>query len=467
MSHLMTDLPALTPAEIGAVLKEKVSEQCSEARNEQRALRCAVRVDPGSVPSLVRWLAGQTTADKTTGRFYWRDRAKMLEIATLGLADIIEEISDDPITTVQTAAHRIADLPDAMRYYGGFRFTPQRQDNHGASASLPTARFFLPRFEFIRYRETLLFACNLLPSDLDDTNLDPILDGLTDLSFTPSEFDSPKPRLVRRIDYPDFETWESMLIEADQELQVGQLQKVVLARRSAITFDRPVSGWAMLEQLESVSDGCFLFGMEFDHGRLFFGSTPERLYHREGRRLQTEATAGTRARATGRDEDSAQIAELKASAKDSLEHRLVIDGILESLESLGVSHKQDPEISILTLPRLHHLTCRILGKLPDEVTDDTLLRALHPTPAVGGLPRFEAMQMIRRLEPFDREWYAGPIGWLGKDAAEFAVAIRSALATESELHLYAGAGIVPGSDAESEWQEIESKLARYISLLAE
>jgi menaquinone-specific isochorismate synthase len=90
-----------------------------------------------------------------------------------------------------------------------------------------------------------------------------------------------------------------------------------------------------------------------------------------------------------------------------------------------------------------------------------VLRALHPTPAVGGYPRGEALEEIQALEPFDRGWYAGPVGWIGAGGAEFAVGIRSGLVRGNRLTLFSGAGIVAGSVPESEWAEIEQKIGDF------
>ena len=119
---------------------------------------------------------------------------------------------------------------------------------------------------------------------------------------------------------------------------------------------------------------------------------------------------------------------------------------------------------ILKLSRLQHLYSNIRGLLKDGIGDSDILQHLHPTPAVGWYPKNEAMRYIEDIEPFDRGWYAGPVGWVSSDAAEFAVAIRSAITTENKLILYAGAGIVPGSDPEKEWAEIENKIANYLKV---
>jgi menaquinone-specific isochorismate synthase len=96
------------------------------------------------------------------------------------------------------------------------------------------------------------------------------------------------------------------------------------------------------------------------------------------------------------------------------------------------------------------------------VTDAEVLLALHPTPAVGGYPRREALEEIRALEPFDRGWYAGPVGWIGAEGSEFAVGIRSGLVRGNSLALFSGAGIVAGSVPEDEWAEIEQKIGGFV-----
>ena len=101
------------------------------------------------------------------------------------------------------------------------------------------------------------------------------------------------------------------------------------------------------------------------------------------------------------------------------------------------------------------------GELAPEMTDADILAALHPTPAVAGTPTQRAQDLIRRLEDYDRGWYAGPIGWLGADGAEFAVGIRSCLIEGTELTAFAGAGIVAGSTPEGEWRETAAKLCGY------
>ncbi len=119
----------------------------------------------------------------------------------------------------------------------------------------------------------------------------------------------------------------------------------------------------------------------------------------------------------------------------------------------------------MKLTRRQHLWTPIEGHLHVHVDDADLLSRLHPTSAVGGEPTTEALRYIAELEPFDRGWYAGPLGWIARDSAEFAVAIRSGLVDGARLALYSGAGIVPGSTPQSEWDEIENKISDFVNVL--
>ena len=123
------------------------------------------------------------------------------------------------------------------------------------------------------------------------------------------------------------------------------------------------------------------------------------------------------------------------------------------------------EDEVIASDILSHRYCKFKGELNSDFSDADLLKKLHPTPALGGTPRMQALDFIRRHEPFERGWYGAPIGWLSKEEADFAVGIRSALIEKEEMHLFAGAGIVEGSLAEKEWEETENKMAAYLRLL--
>jgi menaquinone-specific isochorismate synthase len=161
---------------------------------------------------------------------------------------------------------------------------------------------------------------------------------------------------------------------------------------------------------------------------------------------------------------------LLASSKDQREHAYVREAIVDRLLPLAEDIDVDDHASAMTLARGRHLYTGVRATLRLSANPLDVLAALHPTPAVGGTPRTESLTAIAKLEPFDRGLYAGPIGWIGRDAdgkeaAEFAVGIRSGLVDGAVLSLYSGAGIVVGSEAASEWAEIEHKIGDFARVL--
>ena len=144
----------------------------------------------------------------------------------------------------------------------------------------------------------------------------------------------------------------------------------------------------------------------------------------------------------------------------------MVQSIRENLEPLCHSFQVGEDEQLLKLSRFQHLVSRFEGTLHAGVSELDLLYALHPTPAVGGYPGERAVQALAHMESFDRGWYTGPVGWVAAESAEFAVAIRCGLVEGQLLHLYSGAGIVTGSTAQDEWDEVENKIGDFIQVLA-
>ncbi len=175
--------------------------------------------------------------------------------------------------------------------------------------------------------------------------------------------------------------------------------------------------------------------------------------------------AGTVARGATPDEDDRLAADLCASAKDAEEHRLLVEAVLDALAPVCDGWPVATAAQIIRLATVSHLTTRVSGHLRAPAPSALeLVGRLHPTPAVGGLPRRRALRAIAELEGFDRGLYAGPVGWVGADGdGEWAVALRSAELDGSRARLVAGAGIVAGSDPDAEWDETQAKLATMLA----
>ena len=242
-------------------------------------------------------------------------------------------------------------------------------------------------------------------------------------------------------------------------IQAGDLQKVVLAQRHTLTCSKPIDSIALLERLMAYFPKGHHYLFEPKPGLAFIGASPERLYRRTGLNIESEAQAGTRLLGEALEQ------ELLNSPKDNREHQLVVDNILKALKDICLDYGVTKSKHIVKLPNVQHLKTLLAGILKESVTDQDILKALHPTAAVCGWPLAKAFETIRALEDFDRGFYAGAFGIVGSESSEFNVAIRGAVISGCELHTFAGAGIVTGSKAFDEQQEIENKMAFWRNLL--
>lgn len=259
--------------------------------------------------------------------------------------------------------------------------------------------------------------------------------------------------------------WKDHVRRVLARIGAGTLRKVVLARVRSLTRPAAVSPWRLLAQLRQDYPDTYPFAVQLEDGRAFLGATPERLYRRSGRSLWTEALAGTTLRSAEVHEDARLADALLESPKDRLEHELVRLHLLDRLRPWCHQLDHDDVPEIVRLRNLQHLRTPIRATLRATCSDADLLMALHPTPAVCGLPDGPAMELLRESEDFDRGLYCGPVGWFGRDEADIAVALRSAWVQGQTVRLFAGAGIVQGSDPDAEWNETVAKMRALESVL--
>jgi menaquinone-specific isochorismate synthase len=238
-------------------------------------------------------------------------------------------------------------------------------------------------------------------------------------------------------------------------IDAGEVRKVVLARRLVVESNAPFDRRAVLDRLRRSHPSCFTYAAGG-----FVGASPELLIRRRGDEVASCPMAGTVRRGATPEEDQALTAGLRRSVKEAEEHRLLVEAVVAALAPVCVDAPLAGEPDVVRFPTVSHLATRVSGVLRRPAPSALALAGLlHPTPAVGGLPRSEALATISALEGFDRGLYAGPVGWV--DAAgdgEWAVALRGAQLDGPRARLVAGAGIVAGSDPEAEWAETEVKL---------
>jgi menaquinone-specific isochorismate synthase len=368
----------------------------------------------------------------------------------------------DPLAAI---APRLPHDAGELRYFGGQSFDG-RAGQDRAWAPFGSARFLLPRFAITRADDEWRFACAF--ADDPGQNARQVLRALeAELGHlrTGQRAVAALPAVVHRADSPDRAAWVAAVEGALDRIERGPLQKVVLARRTDFLFAEAPDPFLLLHRLRAANPEGFHFAFSPEGGATFLGVSPERLYRREGRRILSEAVAGTRRRGDSAHEDQAIGDALLDSEKDRREHRFVADTVGRKLGELCRSYHADPEVSLLKLARLQHLYRRFEGTLRGHVDDVEIVAALHPTPAVAGNPTAAAVAEIASREPFHRGWYAGPLGWVGPDGADFTVAIRSGLLDGARLALYTGAGIVRGSRPIAEWEELENKLAGFVRVI--
>jgi isochorismate synthase len=274
-------------------------------------------------------------------------------------------------------------------------------------------------------------------------------------------------RLCVQDDRPALE-WMKLVKGAAEQIRQGLYRKIVLARSiRATSTPASFSVGAILQRLRASHPGAYRFAIQRGE-RCFVGATPEQLARVEQGEIQTMALAGSAPPSATRDIDARLDGTLLWSAKNREEHALVVEMIGEALARVcsEVSAAEAPRV--LKLKNIQHLQTPLHGRLQPGVTILDVLAALHPTPAVGGLPGPAAREMIRQVEQLDRGWYAGPVGWIDQHGdGEFAVALRSALVHGNEATLFAGCGIVAGSDPMIEYAESCLKFGTMLAALSD
>jgi len=254
---------------------------------------------------------------------------------------------------------------------------------------------------------------------------------------------------------PGRAVWTESVRRILSAIDAGDVRKVVLARQLVVEAGVPFERRAVLDRLRRSHPSCFTYAAGG-----FVGASPELLVRRRGDEVASCPMAGSVRRGATPEEDEALTAGLRRSVKEAEEHRLLVEAVVAALAPVCADRPAAGEPDVVRFPTVSHLATRVSGVLRRPAPSALALAGLlHPTPAVGGLPRAEALATIAALEGFDRGLYAGPVGWV--DAAgdgEWAVALRGAQLDGCRARLVAGAGIVAGSNPDAEWAETEVKL---------
>lgn len=348
------------------------------------------------------------------------------------------------------------------RFFCNFSFFAQ---GTGSGMDFPTASAMLPQWQITRHRSVCTLTANLLL--MPETRLSWILDQLDarldaiqrlrQKRWSPPDDCCPRLSLLQPSHLAG-QHFKASVAAAIKHISRRHLQKVVLAHAFDLVRKEPFQTLPSLVELRQRHPDCHVFSINNRQGKTFIGASPERLLSLYQGQLVTDALAGSAPRGRNPREDRQLALRLVSSRKEQGEHCMVVDFLASQLEKLGLCPQYPKIPSLLRLSNIQHLHTPIRAVVSGPTHPLQMVEALHPTPAVAGVPTQEAFEQIHAYEQFDRGLYAAPLGWVDTQGnSEFIVGIRSALIDQNWARLYAGAGIVLGSDPEREWAEINLK----------
>ena len=489
--------PAAHAADRGAALA-LVESAAADANRSGRAhfATCRLELDACDPLAVFERAAGGD-------RFYWCQPARGVAIASRGAVSTLETKGpgrfDDAWASVSDVVSRVrvhgaSPGSRAPIFVGGFAFA----DEPGADLrwqAFPASRLVLPELLVRRRAEVCeaFVSCRVAPGDAIAGVADRFARALGEARGDAARVWQSTAEIHP---YPTppaggFESGDEYAVVADRthdvyrgqvaaalrEIESGALEKVVLARALDVRHPGRFDIEAFLASLGRIHPHCTVLAVGFSDSTLV-AATPELLLRSDGARVETCALAGSAPRGRTPEEDDALGRTLSENPKEQAEHETVVRAIRAALaEPCGeLAGPERPEL--MRVEGIQHLATPLAGRLAAGERAPSLLELagrLHPTPAVGGLPETSARDWIARNEGLARGWYAGPVGFVdASGAGELWVALRSALVRNgaaadsvSQARLFAGGGIVAGSEPELELRETRLKLRALLAPLTE
>ncbi|KAK4258452.1 hypothetical protein QN277_004901 [Acacia crassicarpa] len=397
---------------------------------------------------------------------------KLISVAGVGSAIFFRQAHPFSYEDWLSIKRFLSERCPLIRAYGAIRFNPKAKLS---PEWLPFGSFYfmIPQVEFDELEGTSMIAATIAwDNDLSwswGNAVSALRATLCKLSSFIAKFPKQPPRtsIIISHNIPSKVEWDLAVNRALQMIQKNHslLTKVVLARSTRVVPTDDIDPLSWLAALQVEGADAYQFFLQPPNAAAFIGNTPEQLFHRKWLHITSEALAGTRARGATTTLDQVAL-DLLSSPKEDMEFTIVRETIRSKLEAVCENVLVKPRKAIRKLPRIQHLFAQLTGRLRSEEDEFEVLSSLHPSPAVCGFPTEEAQILIADTEVFDRGMYAGPVGWFGGGESEFAVGIRSAL-VEKDMGawIYAGTGIVEGSDPYLEWDELELKTSQFTKLL--
>lgn len=328
--------------------------------------------------------------------------------------------------------------------------------------------WFVPKFLFIRSNHASFIVINFLNQSFTEKQLKRHYEqALELLNADASHQEYPKQNEIvysNIWDESEKSNWVKRVNNALNQISGNEFQKIVLSRQVEIKLAEEINIYDTLTRLEENYPRCYIFAYRKNKS-IFFGASPEMLARIKDGWVEADALAGSIQRGATKAEDERLETELLQSKKNISEQKAVVDFITNSFSQFSDEIVFNENPIIRKLPNIQHLWTPIKARLKGNDNIFTILKDIHPTPAICGVPWSNALVSIKKMENHSRGLFAGMIGWFNfENEGEFAVAIRSALARNDKVYAFAGCGIVEGSDPEQEYNEAELKLKPILGL---
>lgn len=409
-------------------------------------------------------------------RFFWKDPEGEQILAGLGICGQIQsDQAADRFFHVEKEWKRFMDSALVFNKYklngigpalfGGFSFDPLKKGT-ALWSKFSEALFHIPKYMLTIIKGEAYFTTNVICTQHDDPTLFEKLSREREEVLSRAVM---KPALaqldLKEIVEIEPEAWKQTVTDVVNSFENSELKKVVLARELRLHFEDEVQAERVLANLLDHQKASFTFAFE-SNGDCFIGASPERLVKKDGDSLFSACLAGSIARGNTPEEDEKLGCELLTDQKNLIEHQYVVDMIKEAMEETCDEVILPDQPALMKMKYIQHLYTPVIGKNREGTSILHLVDRLHPTPALGGLPKQAAIEKIREIEQLDRGLYAAPVGWMDYQGnGEFAVAIRSGLIQGKEASLFAGCGVVADSNAESEYKETSIKFRPMLTAL--
>lgn len=401
-------------------------------------------------------------------RFYWKDPSEEVVLVGIGITKQIQsDQATDRFFHVEEEWKKF--LKDGLIFnpfnenglgpvmFGGFSFDPLKAKT-ALWSKYADSLFHIPKYMLTIIKGQTYLTTNIVCTPNDDYTLfEKVINERTQLLTSLKQDIDTNPAKLLEMKEISPQQWKQTVDEVVEDLKTGSLKKVVLARELRLLFDHQVKADVILENLYNQQRDSFIFVFE-SNGDCFIGATPERLVKKQGKNVFSTCLAGSIRRGNNEKEDHILGQTLLNDQKNLNEHGFVVEMIKEALEESCEEIILPDKPQLMKIRDIQHLYTPVIGKCQKDASLLLLVERLHPTPALGGLPKQEAVEKIRQVEELDRGFYAAPLGWVDYQGnGEFSVSIRSGLIQGKEASLFAGCGVVANSDSESEYLETSLK----------